>query len=172
MQVGYPSFVARSVDAGANWEAIPVDQAPTRSLIRGVLDPLRPSVIIGGLLGATSAEYEVATDLALNVTGLDASLATSTSFSAALSVKNMGPHSASPAELDVTLPAWLAPTVPTTCTRHLQALHCLVPALQVSETYTLQLPLAVGAAGGGQFTANLTTHEADTDAANNTFALA
>jgi Domain of unknown function DUF11 len=173
-QVGYPGFVARSIDGGANWEPISTDQpTPTRSLNRGVLDPLRPSVIIGGLIGATSAEYEVANDLSLTVTGLSASLATSSSFSASLTVRNLGPHGASPSELDVTVPGWLTPTVPGTCTRHLQTLSCQVPALKLHETYTLTLPLAVAAAGGtGQFGAGLTTHEADTDPSNNGFTLA
>jgi hypothetical protein len=170
------SGVVRTTDGGTHWERIGVPSGPTpysRILDRAVLDPLRPNVIIAGILGTNISEYEVGTDLELTVANLSAALPSSTNFVATFTVRNRGPHAASPSELTLTLPAWLTPTVPGTCARTAQTLHCTIPPLWLNDTYDVSLPLSVSASGGtGQFTAALTTHEADTDRSNNNFSLA
>ena len=170
------SGVVRTTDGGLHWERIAVatSTAPnSRILDRAVLDPLRPNVIIAGILGTNISEYEVGTDLELTVANLNAALPSSTNLVATFTVRNRGPHAASPSELTLTLPAWLTPTVPGTCTRTGQTLHCRIPPLWLNDTYDLSLPLAVSASGGtGTFTATLATHETDTDPSNNNFSLA
>ena len=170
------SGVVRTTDGGLHWERIAVatSAAPnSRILDRAVLDPLRPNVIIAGILGTNISEYEVGTDLELTVANLTAVLPRSTNVVATFTVRNRGPHAASPSDLTLALPAWLTPTVPGTCTRTGQTLHCTIPPLWLNATYEFSLPLAVSASGGtGQVTATLATHEADTVPSNNNFSLA
>jgi uncharacterized protein DUF11 len=168
------SSAARTVDGGAHWEEIKMESSGPFGPVIGqaVLNPLRPNMIIATVLGSNLGEYEIATDLSLSVTGLTAALGTSTSVDAALVVKNLGPHAASPSDLTVTLPAWLTPTVPAECTRTGQTLDCHLPALQVDGTYNLSLPLSVSATGGtGQFAATLSGHETEIDSNNNAYSL-
>jgi hypothetical protein len=170
------SGVVRTTDGGVHWERILVPNGGSpnwRILDRAVLDPLRPNVIIGGILGTNISEYEVGTDLELTAAGLGVSFPTSTSQVVTLTVKNRGPHAASPSELTIVLPAWLTPTVPDVCTRAMQTLHCRIPPLWLNDSYELSLPVAVSAVGGtGLFTGVLQTHETETDGTNNSIALA
>ncbi len=170
------SGLVRTTDGGVHWERIgvPASAAPNaRILDRAVLDPLRPNLLIAGILGTNISEYEVGTDLELTVANLTAALPSSTNFTADFTVKNRGPHAASPSQLTLVLPTWLTPTVPANCTRTSQTLSCTIPPLWLNDTYTLSLPLAVSAAGGtGQITATLVTHETETDSSNNNFSLA
>ncbi len=162
--------LARTVDGGANWEriAIPpvgtIDRAPNRALF----NPVRPGQIIAGIVVSGIGEYDVATDLALSISGVASSVANSSNVSGSIGIENSGPHAASPSRATITLPAWITPGTPNGCTRSGQTLSCDVPALQVGQAHSIPLSLAISASGGtGSITASLVTHEADQVPANN-----
>jgi hypothetical protein len=167
------SGVVRTTDGGVHWEHILVPRGVSPNapaLERAVLDPLRPNVLIAGVYPATISEYEVGTDLELVVSGIESPLATSTSRVVTFTVKNLGPHAASPSELTLLLPAWLTPADPGDCGVAVQTVRCRIPPLWINDSHTFSMPLAVSAAGGtGPFSVVLNTHETDTDMFSNSF---
>ena len=167
--------MVRTVDGGAHWQRIEINEpgSNARALNRALFNPARPGQIIAGVVVADIAEYDVATDLALSISGVASSVATSESISASINVENIGPHSASPSRSSVTLPAWMVPTTPAGCSRSAQTLSCDVPALQVGQTHSIPVTLAVSSTGGtGSITGSLVTHETDQAPVNNALTLA
>ena len=165
----FGAALARSVDGGASWQAMPLTLPGLQTFFdRVVLDPLRPNLIIASVLGANIGEYEVATDLSLAGPTLSSPLSTSTSFVANYNVQNLGLHGASPSELSIGFPTWATPTVPSSCTRAGQTLTCRLPPLNIGTAVDVPVTFAISAAGGtGALTANLSTHETDLVPGNN-----
>lgn len=172
-----PGSFLRSVDGGITWEE-------TRYWVPGtttwfdtaILDPLHPNVLIAGANGVGIVEYEVAPDLALSTlsfVGASSPIAADSSFSGTITVvnraiANRGPHSASAAEVRVTLPSWITVTVPQNCALAAQVLTCQLSALRVDTPVSIPLELAVGQSpGSGQIAATITGHERDPITANN-----
>ena len=173
MNVSNAATFVRSVDGGAHWQRISREAQFGYSFVRSVLNPARPGQIIVGTEGAGMVEYEVATDLDVNITGVASSLAASTNVAGSLDIGNRGPHASSPSHATLTLPAWITPGTPVGCTRTGQVLDCVVPALQVGQTHSIPLMLAVSATGGADsLLATVATHETETDASNNSFSKA
>jgi hypothetical protein len=168
MNVSDAATFVRSVDGGAHWQRISREAQFGYSFTHSLLNPVRPGQIIVGTEGAGMFEYEVATDLDVNITGVASSLAASTNVAGSLDIGNRGPHASSPSHATLTLPAWITPGTPVGCTRTGQVLDCGVPALQVGQTHSIPLALAVSATGGaGSLSATVATHETDTDDSNN-----
>lgn len=162
----------RSVDSGATWENVPMSLtgAPTQ-FTSGVLDPVNPSVVIATTTSADIAEYQVAPNLELTASALPIPIPVSTNTSITYTITNRGPHASSASHVDITLPNWLTPTAPSNCATALVRLRCQFTALQVNQSVTLPLTLAVGATpADAQITAVLTGHEPDAATANNAVA--
>jgi hypothetical protein len=85
-----------------------------------------------------------------------------------LNLQNLGPHAASPARLRVSLPGWLTPDTPTDCSFAAPYLTCDVGAMQVGQLRALQVVVnTTGVESTGVLSVQLTTHETDTNPANN-----
>lgn len=163
----HPGF-ARSVDGGTTWEPIPLQVPRFRDVFEAALDPLRPNRIIANPNGLGLMEYEVATDLAVSFEGLEAPLRVSTDVNPSVTVRNLGPHSSSAAEVTITLPAWLTPSVPSNCTHTANALTCRLGAIRVDESAEIPLTLTVAATpDSGQISAAVEGHETELLSTNN-----
>jgi hypothetical protein len=96
----------RSVDGGVNWEQTqyPLPAGGVVFMDVGVLDPLQPNVLIANAGGIGIVEYEVAIDLSVSLAGITAPVATGGGAQVTVKVSNLGPHAASPAQVQITLP--------------------------------------------------------------------
>lgn len=166
--------LGRTVDGGATWQQVVVpDNISYRLIQRAVLDPLRPYVVIAAVGGAGVGEYEFATDLQLSVAGIASVLPISGSITGQFTIRNAGPHAASPSVFTLTFPTWATPTpLPPGCSRTGQQLTCTIPALQVGASHDWQQRIVVTPAGGvGNFVASVTPHEAEFAGADNSATL-
>ena len=161
----------RSVDSGATWEDIPWPEGYQSGgvVLAATVDPLRPGNVIMNGHGGGILEYEVAPDLALELSGISSPLPIGTSVNGAVSVRNLGPHAASAAVVRVTLPPWLSVTVPPNCGLAAQILTCNSGPIRRNQVVTFPLALSVAATpSAGQIIATLLPHDADPVSANNT----
>lgn len=166
--------LGRTVDGGATWQPVVVpDSVSYRWIQRAVLDPLRPHVVIAAVGGAGVGEYEFATDLQLSVSGIGSVLPTSGAITGTITIRNAGPHAASPSVFTLTFPTWATPTpLPPGCSRTGQQITCAIPSLQVGASHALQQRIAVSPAGGvGNLVATVTPHEAELALADNSLTL-
>jgi uncharacterized protein DUF11 len=161
----------RSVDSGATWENIawPEGLNFAGAIDAAVVDPLRPSSVITNGYGTGVLEYEVAPDLALEISGIVPPLATETTVNGTLTVRNLGPNAASNAVATAVLPSWLTVAVPPGCSLSVRTLTCTTGPIRRNQVVSFPLALSVGATPStGQITATLSTHEPDPNSSNNT----
>lgn len=169
--IGAESGFARSVDGGLTWSETPLAIAGPITGFEAAL-MLGPGELIAGTSTAGVVEYTVAPDLSISIDGLTSPIAADAAASGQVTVRNLGPHAVSAAEIIVTLPSWLSVTLPPNCTRANSILTCQMPALGVDQTFAVPLALAVPQTPGtGQIAAEVTGHEPDPDTANNRVAL-
>jgi hypothetical protein len=159
----------RSVDGGLNWEFTRLDVGGNIHYAdAGVLHPSMPSMLIAGYEGQGVAEYTVATDMTVEFASPVPVLPTDGTGIFTLNLQNLGPHAASPARLRVSLPGWLTPDTPTDCSFAAPYLTCDVGAMQVGQLRALQVVVnTTGVESTGVLSVQLTTHETDTNPANN-----
>ena len=166
---GFPTAFMRSVDGGQSWETT-IYPAPTQfaNLESAILDPLHSNVFIGGANGVGIVEYEVAPDLALNVTGAAAPFAAGGSAQIMIAVSDIGTHSSSLATVHVTLPSWLTVTLPAGCVRGGANLTCERGPVRAGQTVNIPLTLlATDTPSSGQLRVSVEGHETDPVATNN-----
>ena len=165
--------ILRTVNDGQFWEAtrFPRPRMPF-DLTRFVLDPMRPGRVITALWYASAAEYEFAPDLAVTMAPLNSVLPVSALTPVRFTVRNHGPHAASPSDLQIGLPASVAVSWPQGCSLGMQVVYCRVPALQVHAEHEILLNFNPLNPTSGNITAALTTHETDPDASDNSSSFA
>ncbi len=160
----------RSVDDGASWQTVNFTFGGMGvSLDNGVLDPLRPDTLVAGTTSFGLIEYQVAPDLELSMSQLQADLPAGASISPEVLVHNLGPHDASAADVDITLPTFLTmPNPPAGCSPNGSGFRCHVGAVRADGVIRFNLPLEISGIGAGTINASLTGHETDPVASNNT----
>lgn len=164
-----PGF-SRSIDGGLTWERVTLvlPQGDFPFLDEAVLDPLRPNVLHVGATLLGIVEYEVAPDLAVSIEGLSNPLAADSTVHGTVTVRNLGPHASTAAELRINLPAWATvATVPQGCRPYPAMLICELSALLVGLPQTVPLALSLDQAPStGQISATVAGHERDPVSSN------
>lgn len=159
---------ARTVDGGASWQFVRWQGGWLGPRV-AALNPQLPNMIIMGSTGSGVHEYEVAPDLRILHTGFDALFATGVPAAATISVFNASELDASGAQVRVTFPAWLTPSVPSGCTYAANTLTCRPTALRGGTTRNIPVTLTASSTpAGGQVSFVLEGHETDVDPSSNT----
>jgi Domain of unknown function DUF11 len=158
----------RSVNNGASWEATLLARPNLPAFgMSFVLDPARPGRVVSSVWNSSVAEYEFATDLAVTMANMSGTLPVAINTPVRFTVRNQGPHAASPSDLRIDIPPNTGASWPAGCSLGMQVIYCQVPALQTNAEHVINLYLHPLNAVSGNIAANLTTHEADLVTANN-----
>lgn len=163
----------RSVNNGATWDTTAMPNVPGQavSLWQGVFDPDDPTIILAASAGAGVADYQVMPDLKVTlVSEPQTPLAVATTVNAIFRVSNVGVHSASSADLEVDVPAWLTPSA-TGCTFTAPRLHCPLGAVLVGANRDISVTLVVGPTpqASASVVGRVSGYEQDIDLTNNQY---
>jgi len=168
----YKSGMLRSVDAGVSWEQILMEPDQSPSWLQfGILDPLRPQHIIAASGSPASLmEFDVATDLAVSIESLPASLTRGNTATATIRTTNNGPYAASGVSMMVSLPSWLTvASAPSGCSVSGAELQCSLGSMQSRISATTPITLKVAdTQATGNLVASVSAHETDSYTGNNT----
>jgi uncharacterized repeat protein (TIGR01451 family) len=169
-----PEFLgfSRSVDAGATWQHIQWEELHfSYGTNEGfAFDAITGTVVSGGL-GTGLHEYQIATDLGVEATGLGA-LALSASGTFNVVTTNHGTFHAAAPELEITVPANLTITTPSNCIATPGVLRCTLPAIRAGEGHTLAIAYAAsGTASLETGSVRVAAREHDLVASNDSQAL-
>jgi uncharacterized repeat protein (TIGR01451 family) len=165
---------ARSVDGGATWEEIMFPAPPgglPHLLNRVILDPKKPSVILGTSYDYGLVEFEVAPDIEVTLPMAPATLALGGSGNATVRVRNHGPLAASAVVLTATLPAGMTAVATPgqgSCTIAGASLSCQLGAVGASQNVDTVVTLTAGATPTpGALNVSVAAHESDPTLGNN-----
>jgi len=167
MAINVLGGASRSIDSGATWEQLPALPVGAYLLTNLVLDPLKPSNIVGTAADDGLLELEVAPDLELSfATPPPAQLALGGTGAATVRVRNHGPFGASAVVLTVNPPPGTTVTVPTppqgTCTLSGNTIRCALGALHAFDQVDVPVTLNAGSAPTqGVLAGSVKAHESD-----------
>jgi len=103
------STIVRSVDAGQTWEVLrSASQDPEWHVSKLALDPNVPSLLYAATEIRGVAEYEIAPNLGVSITGHVGARTPNTATSFDLHIDNRGAHAATNVRAETTLPAGLS----------------------------------------------------------------
>ncbi len=157
----------RSVDAGVTWESIDYPPALLASRTsHAVLNPRRLNRIVAALDQEGIAEFEVAPDLALTVTGVDVQMPAGAARTVVLRAENRGIYTASGVMVTLDIPGLMVPGTPVpqrgSCVVVPSVIQCSLGALAPGAQASVTVPMTIGPPNlGGVFVANLFGNESD-----------
>lgn len=165
----------RTVDGGASWDATqyPGEEYPT--VFNGaVVRPQQPQLLIMGTNRLGVVEYEIVTDLDLDLQAAEGSMPLGSTRTLTASILNQSLHAVSAAELRLTIPAWLTPAAPAGCTFNAPTVVCQIGAIRQNAAATvLQIPVTASMTpSSGQVQAVVESHERDPVANDNVASVA
>jgi uncharacterized repeat protein (TIGR01451 family) len=168
---GLPGF-SRSVDRGVTWQEflfVPAYGIASSNEAFG-FDSNTGSIITGGLASGIH-EYRISTDLGVTASGLER-LPLAAPGALTVVTTNYGPYDAAAPQLDITVPANLAITVPDGCVFQAPNLRCTLPAILAGQAHTTAVPFTANAASS-QETGSVVVHAREYDwvAGNDSLAL-
>jgi hypothetical protein len=157
---------ARTVDDGATWQrrlyGDPLNHLPYIQLTGAVVRPQQPNLLIMAAASGGLAEYEIAPDLDIQLTGPAGLLPLGSVNFLHATVHDIGVHDASAAEVRVTFPAWLTPTPPAGCTFTAPTLVCELGYIRLTQPKVIDINVAASTTPStGSVVATVTGHERD-----------
>lgn len=162
----------RTVDGGLTWQQTliggPYGVSVPPVIFSGmVVRPQEPNLLILGAQSGGVAEYEIAPDLELSMNGPTAAIALGSVSPMQLTVRNLGVHDASSAEVRITLPAWLTPSTPAGCTYSAPTLTCATSYIRSQQSRVIGFDVTASMTPStGQVSASVTGHERDPVSSN------
>jgi hypothetical protein len=168
----------RTVDGGATWQVTLLGgpysiTAPAVLLTDMVVRPQEPNLLIMAAQNGGVLEYEIAPDLELSMNGPDDAIALGSVTPLQLTVRNLGIHDASAAEVRITLPAWLTPSTPAGCTYSAPTLTCGVSYIRSEQSRVIDFQVTASMTpSSGQVSATVTGHERDPVSTNDVASVA
>ncbi len=168
----------RTVDGGVTWQLTLLGggygiSAPVVLLSDLVVRPQEPNLLIMAAQNGGVLEYEVAPDLELSMSGPDGPIALGSVTPLQLTIRNLGIHDASAAEVNITLPAWLTPSTPAGCNYSAPTLTCAVSFIRSEQTRTIDFQVTASMSpSNGQVSATVSGHERDPVSSNDVASVA
>jgi len=165
--------LSRSVDGGSTWQPLP---SITQGGVSGgfVLDPNRPSTVLGGTDFSGLQALTVAPDLALHVTAPTATtLQPGSPASYSFVVSNNGPYDATGVSLTIAFPAStgvsasVSPSGAGSCTSGNTGVNCTFTAMRAAFFATVNLSVTPTTEGAFAVTSSVQGDQPDSDTSNN-----
>ena len=166
-----PGFL-RTVDGGMTWQETllgsPYGFTVPIVIFNGmVVRPQQPNLLIVRAETGGVVEYEIAPDLELSMSAPAGAIALGSVTPMQLTVRNLGIHDASAAEIRITLPAWLTPSMPAGCVYAPPTMTCALSYIRSQQARVINFDvIASMTPSNGQVSASVTGHERDPISSN------